>query len=116
MKKKYTAKKEQAEIDKKNPPVLTEDDFNPKNAKARINTMIDLDVLDEIRRQAEERGIRYQTLLNMTLRDIFINKKNDCEDTKKLSKEIEIIKKKLEELDSPSFFIKNKKVIKKVVG
>ncbi|MBF0315614.1 MAG: hypothetical protein HQK52_19495 [Oligoflexia bacterium] len=71
MKKKFNQK----QIDKENPPVLSDEDMNPRNFKARINTFIDLDVLDEIRKQAAEKGLKYQTLLNLTLREVFVTKK-----------------------------------------
>lgn len=40
-----------------------------KNTKVRITAMIDADILDELRAVAKDTGIRYQTLLNLKLRE-----------------------------------------------
>ena len=47
---------------------LPEEAFNPKYAKFRVTMFIDLDVLDEIRRQAARKGLPYQTYINQHLR------------------------------------------------
>lgn len=62
-----------------------QDEFDPRFAKARITTFIDLDVLDEIRKNAKKKGEKYQTLLNKMLRDSVFAEKND----KKLIKDLE---------------------------
>jgi len=43
--------------------------------KLRITTMVDGDVLDELKLSAKKQGIGYQTLINMILREQVINKK-----------------------------------------
>lgn len=43
-----------------------------KEQKIRITTMIDGDVLDELKGQAKERGIGYQTLINSYLRSLVL--------------------------------------------
>jgi len=43
-----------------------------KEQKIRITTMVDGDVLDELKRQAKERGIGYQTLINSYLRSLVL--------------------------------------------
>ena len=42
---------------------------NEKNEKTRITIMIDNDVLDLFRDRAKQRGLGYQTLINITLRE-----------------------------------------------
>jgi predicted DNA binding CopG/RHH family protein len=48
---------------------LPEEAFDPKAAKFRVTMFVDLDVLDEIRRRAANRGLPYQTYINQMLRD-----------------------------------------------
>ena len=43
-----------------------------KEQKIRITTMVDGDILDELKRQARERGIGYQTLINKYLRSVVL--------------------------------------------
>lgn len=40
-----------------------------RSGKSRITIMLDDDVLDAFRRRAEEQGLGYQTLINLTLRE-----------------------------------------------
>lgn len=47
---------------------LDEDEFSPENYKVRITTMLDADVLEALKSMAEEKGIKYQTLLNKIAR------------------------------------------------
>ena len=47
---------------------LPEGEINSKNVKVRITTSIDLDVVEELKRQAANEGEKYQTLLNSYLR------------------------------------------------
>jgi predicted DNA binding CopG/RHH family protein len=48
---------------------LPDEAFNPKNAKFRVTMFIDLDVLNEIRKQAAKKGLPYQTYINQHLRN-----------------------------------------------
>lgn len=43
--------------------------FKPKNVKIRVTTMISEDILEWLKKQAEERSTAYQTLLNDYLRE-----------------------------------------------
>ena len=43
-------------------------DLNPSRAKVKVTIYLDGDVLLEARRQAEQKGKRYQTLINESLR------------------------------------------------
>ena len=47
---------------------LDGDEFSPQNVKARITTLVDEDALDQFKRIAETRGVKYQTLLNQVIR------------------------------------------------
>lgn len=54
---------------KKKDRELTQDALKPENIKVRINTYIDSDILRELKKKAEKSGLKYQTLLNQTLRN-----------------------------------------------
>lgn len=45
---------------------------HPKDVKVRVTTMIDADVLEELRAMAEREGVGYQTLLNLKLREVIL--------------------------------------------
>lgn len=47
---------------------LPADEFEPRNVKVRVTTLIDEDVLLALKAIAKERGHKYQTLLNSMLR------------------------------------------------
>ena len=47
---------------------LPEDEFEPKNVKVRVTTLIDQDVLWALKALAKERARKYQSLLNAILR------------------------------------------------
>ena len=53
-----------------------------KEQKIRITTMIDGDVLDELKKQAKEQGVGYQTLINRYLRTLVLEA--DMEEVKAL--------------------------------
>jgi len=55
--------------------LLADEDFEPKNIKVRINTYIDLDVIDALKKEAKRNGEKYQTLLNQKLREIVLDDK-----------------------------------------
>ena len=48
---------------------LDETEFLPQNIKVRVTTMLDHDVLDGLKRIAEEKGVKYQSLLNKVARN-----------------------------------------------
>ena len=50
---------------------LLDDEFEPKNVKVRITTLIDEDVLIKLKAFAGKRGTKYQTVLNLLLRSFF---------------------------------------------
>lgn len=54
-------------------PVLSEEEF--RNAKVRITTYLDEDVLRLLRRFAREAGSKYQTVLNQILRERLLGEK-----------------------------------------
>ena len=47
---------------------LDPDTFAPQNVKERITTMVDQDALDALRKLADKKGVKYQTLLNQMIR------------------------------------------------
>lgn len=47
---------------------LDPDEFSPQNVKARITTLVDEDALEEFKKIAESRRVKYQTLLNQVIR------------------------------------------------
>ncbi len=49
--------------------LLDKDAFSPKETKFRVTMFIDLDVLNEIRKRAKEKGLPYQTYINLFLRE-----------------------------------------------
>lgn len=48
---------------------LDPDTFAPHNVKERITTMVDQDALEAFKKIAEEKGVKYQTLLNQVIRN-----------------------------------------------
>jgi predicted DNA binding CopG/RHH family protein len=56
---------------------IPDDAFSPKETKFRVTMYLDLDVLDELRKRAKERGLPYQTHINQILRDIVFGKEMD---------------------------------------
>lgn len=53
---------------------LIDNELDLKNSKVRITTFIDGDVLLELKRMAEKKGMAYQSLLNSILRASTIDK------------------------------------------
>lgn len=47
---------------------LDSDEFSAQNVKARITTLVDEDALEEFKKIAVSRGMKYQTLLNQVIR------------------------------------------------
>jgi uncharacterized protein (DUF4415 family) len=54
---------------KKAKSLLADEDLNPKNVKWRVTMMLDLDIIETFKKQAQEKGIGYQTLINQALRE-----------------------------------------------
>lgn len=74
----FVSKKE-AELAKKNDTQgtgvgLTKQDF--ENGKQRLNMWIDMDLLDEIKKKASNQDLGYQTLINKSLRELFLAEKS----------------------------------------
>lgn len=57
--------------------ILPEDAFDSKETKFRVSMFIDLDVLEEIRKRAKERGLPYQTYINQYLRQTHLGSAED---------------------------------------
>lgn len=61
--------------------LLEPDEFDPKYAKERITLFLDKPVVDAFRAKAKASGVKYQTLIRETLRElIYQDPKNDLED------------------------------------
>ena len=58
-------------------PKLTQNEL--AEAKVRITTYIDKDVLDSLQTRAKKEKSKYQTLLNKILRDFLMNDQNGIE-------------------------------------
>ena len=48
---------------------LDPDTFAPHNVKERITTMVDQDALEAFKKIADEKSVKYQTLLNQVIRN-----------------------------------------------
>ena len=74
----------------------------PKDVKVRVTTMIDLDIIDELKNLARRSGVGYQTILNMKLREIVLGEtivdknviKSINEKINKLEKKVELLSKR----------------------
>ena len=64
---KSTKKKIRAKAPSKN--VIGSDELNAREGKFRVTMFIDLDVLDEVRKRAEQKRLPYQTFINQILRE-----------------------------------------------
>lgn len=53
----------------KRAPLITENDLKPENARIRISMLIPEDLLDAYREEAAKKGIGYQTLMQIKLRE-----------------------------------------------
>jgi predicted DNA binding CopG/RHH family protein len=70
---------------------ISDEDF--KQAKVRVTTFIDLDILKALKQEALVKKTKYQTLMNQLLHDAIFGKQIDA----RLRKEItEIVKKEIE--------------------
>ena len=66
-----------------------------KQKKVKITINFDADILDEIRKMAEDMGTPYQTLLNKIVRDSLLKKKADETRLDRLERELKKLKKKI---------------------
>jgi uncharacterized protein (DUF4415 family) len=64
--------------------------FESKNIKERITIMLDQDILDAFRKRAKQKGDKYQSLINRTLRE-FLSKPE-------LEKRVETLERKVKKL------------------
>ena len=56
-----------------NESIMSEKDFEPQNVKQRVSIMLDSDIITAAREQAQNKGTRYQTLINEVLRRVLID-------------------------------------------
>ena len=67
----------------------------PSPGKTRITIMLDDDVIEFFRAQAEERGIGYQTMINAALREVVVAERGKTPDDRPLT--VAVLRKVLRE-------------------
>ena len=74
---------------------LIDGDIPPQEAKVKVTIYLDGDLLLEIRRQAKKRGKKYQTFINESLRQQFLNDGEtiDPEEFHKLAERVSLLEK-----------------------
>lgn len=73
-----STRKKDIQLGKKN--LLADDEFDPKYGKERISLMLDSQVIEAFKAQAEREGKKYQVLIREALRDlVFGTKTQDLE-------------------------------------
>ncbi len=80
-------------IDKKGTKAMRKKVAETKKVKITIN--FDSDVLDEVKKIADDMGSPYQTLLNKLVRDSLVQKRAEEDRLSRLEREIKAIKKKI---------------------
>jgi uncharacterized protein (DUF4415 family) len=53
---------------------ITEAELDLSNAKVRVNTWIDGDIVQELKKRSKKENTKYQTLLNSLLREVVFKK------------------------------------------
>lgn len=79
------------------------EDLRSEDAKVRITLFVDGDVLLKIRDEAKERKTKYQTLINQTLREVFLGKaggKSIIEDLESIKKQVKLLERKFKRASS----------------
>ena len=66
-----------------------------ESSKVKITINFDSDVLDEIKKMADDMGSPYQTLLNKIVKDSLKRKRADEKRLDRLEKEVRALKKKI---------------------
>lgn len=77
-----------------------EGDLMPQEVKLKVTIYLDGDVLLEVRRRAKNEGKRYQTMINESLRDLFLNQKSriDPQEFQQLIERVSVLEKALSRL------------------
>jgi len=72
--------------------VVTEE-LDIKQAKVKVSMFLDGDLLTEIKEQAKLSGVKYQTFINQTLRQVFMDESTrfDSKDYSDLKKRVTIL-------------------------
>lgn len=72
---------------------MIEGELKTEEAKVRINMFIDGDLLIKIREEAKNRNTKYQTLINQSLREFFLNEQNivNVDEFKELKHRVELL-------------------------
>jgi hypothetical protein len=74
---------------------LVDNDLSPQEAKLKVTIYLDGDLLLEVRRQAKRAGKKYQTLINESLRDVFLAQRAriDPQEFQRLMERVAILEK-----------------------
>ena len=74
---------------------LVDNDLSPQEAKLKVTIYLDGDLLLEVRRQAKRAGKKYQTLINESLRDVFLAQRPriDPQEFQRLMERVAILEK-----------------------
>lgn len=67
---------------------IDEGEFLPQNVKVRVTTMLDEDVLQGLKHIAEEKGVKYQTLLNKIVRSYVFEPRKAYQVKQNLTEEV----------------------------
>lgn len=89
---KSTKKNKKKSIQYGKTDLLSEDSFNSKETKFRVSMYIDLDVLEEVRKRAKQKGLPYQTYINQYLRETHLSSAEDDRIRKLIREEIAHLK------------------------
>lgn len=89
---KSTKKNETGKIKYGKVDLLPENAFQPQETKFRVSMFIDLDVLQEIRKRAKEKGLPYQTYINQFLRQSHLGVSEDDKIRKIVREELASLK------------------------
>lgn len=75
-----------------NKDVVTEE-LDIKKAKVKVSMFLDGDLLLEVKEQAQKSGVKYQTFINQTLRQVFMGEPTrfDSKDYGELKKRVTIL-------------------------
>lgn len=77
-------------IEKKHKDEILDLPDNPEQHKVRVNMFVDGDVVLAVRKAAKDEGIKYQTLINKTLREFFV-RGTDPSELNKMKRRIEVL-------------------------
>ena len=76
---------------------LLDGELSPQEAKLKVTIYLDGDLLLEVRQRAKRARKKYQTLINESLRDVFLNQRTkvDPQDFQRLVERVVLLEKAL---------------------